>query len=83
LFQERPALLFDRAGLTVSGAAAYRPKASEVKQAAFRLDGVLIPPPDAADAPLVCADLSVLVPLSCDPALVGGGPLSTVRQEQP
>jgi predicted transposase YdaD len=56
LFQERPALLFDLAGLTVAEAAAYRLEATEVKQTAFRLDGVLNPPPDAADAPLVYSE---------------------------
>jgi predicted transposase YdaD len=56
LFQERPALLFDLAGLAVAEAAAYRLEATEVKQTAFRLDGVLIPPLDAADAPLVFSE---------------------------
>ena len=38
LFQERPALAFALAGLTVPAAAAYRWQAIEVKQTAFRLD---------------------------------------------
>ena len=53
LFQERPALAFDLAGLAVPEAADYRMRAIEVKQTAFRLDGVLLPPPGRADAPLI------------------------------
>ena len=49
LFQERPALAFALAGLTVPAAAAYRWQAIEVKQTAFRLDGVLWPPPERED----------------------------------
>ncbi len=39
LFQERPALAFALAGITLPEAAAYRMQATEVKQTAFRLDG--------------------------------------------
>ena len=53
LFQERPALAIALAGLTVPAADAYRWQAIEVKQTAFRLDGVLWPPPEREDAPLV------------------------------
>jgi predicted transposase/invertase (TIGR01784 family) len=56
LFQERPELAFDLAGLTVPEASAYRMKAVEVKQTAFRLDGVLLPPPERTDAPLIFAE---------------------------
>jgi predicted transposase YdaD len=53
LFQERPELAFELAGLSVPDASAYRLRAIEVKQTAFRLDGVLLPPKGRADAPLV------------------------------
>lgn len=56
LFQERPELAFDLAGLTLPEASAYRMKAVEVKQTAFRLDGVLLPPPERADAPIIFAE---------------------------
>jgi predicted transposase/invertase (TIGR01784 family) len=56
LFQERPELAFDLAGLTVPEASAYRMTAVEVKQTAFRLDGVLLPPPERADAPIIFAE---------------------------
>ena len=53
LFQERPALAFALAGITQPGAAAYRMQATEVKQTAFRLDGVLCPPPEDPEAPII------------------------------
>ncbi len=46
LFQERPATLFEVAGIA-GDAAGYRLTATEVKETAFRLDGVLVPPQDA------------------------------------
>jgi predicted transposase YdaD len=45
LFQERPATLFEAVGLA-GDAAGYRLTAIEVKETAFRLDGVLLPPED-------------------------------------
>jgi len=53
LFQERPASVFEPAGLTVPDASAYRLHAEEIKQTAFRLDGVLRPAVGRADLPLV------------------------------
>lgn len=46
-------MAFDLAGLTLPEASAYRMKAVEVKQTALRLDGVLLPPPERADAPII------------------------------
>jgi predicted transposase YdaD len=43
LFQRMPALLLELAGLDIP-AEGYRFKAEEVKQTAFRLDGILLPP---------------------------------------
>lgn len=43
LFQERPATLFELAGVPFASDAGYRLTAVEVKQTAFRLDGVMMP----------------------------------------
>jgi predicted transposase YdaD len=56
LFQDRPALLFELTGLPWRDAAGYVWRAEEVKEAAFRLDGVLVPEADS-DAPLVFTEV--------------------------
>jgi predicted transposase/invertase (TIGR01784 family) len=56
LFQDRPALVFELAGLSVPAGADYRWRAEEVKETAFRLDGLLISESDA-DAPLVFVEV--------------------------
>lgn len=56
LFQDRPALLFELTGLAWRDAAGYVWRAEEVKEAAFRLDGVLVPEADL-DAPLVFTEV--------------------------
>jgi len=56
LFQERPRLALALAGVGESETADYRMKAIEVKQSAFRLDGVLLPPPERPDAPVIFAE---------------------------
>jgi predicted transposase YdaD len=53
LFQSDPALVFGLAGLSVPEPERYRFVAQEVKQTAFRLDGLLEPPDDLPDAPRV------------------------------
>ena len=53
LFQERPATVFELAGLPVPANPAYRFHAEEVKQTAFRLDGLLQPETGRDDLPLV------------------------------
>lgn len=53
LFQSDPALVFELAGLEVPEPRRYRFVSQEIKQTAFRLDGVLEPPEDLADAPRV------------------------------
>ena len=53
LFQERPALAFTLAGLDIPAAADYRMQAIEVKQTAFRLDGVLLPPAGHPELPII------------------------------
>jgi predicted transposase/invertase (TIGR01784 family) len=51
LLKAQPTLAFDLAGLDVPEPARYRFVAQEIKQTAFRLDGVVEPPADRIDAP--------------------------------
>lgn len=53
LFQTDPGLALDLAGLSVPAPSRYRFGSHEVKQTAFRMDGVLAPPDDLPAAPLV------------------------------
>ncbi len=53
LFQERPELAFELAGWPVPAGGRYTLHAEEVKQTSFRLDGVLLPPSDQPDWPVV------------------------------
>jgi predicted transposase/invertase (TIGR01784 family) len=53
LFQERPTLVFELAALPVPGNVAYSLRAEEIKETAFRLDGVLLPPAGRTDLPVV------------------------------
>ena len=53
LFQTLPELALQLAGIPTDPAGGYVFRAEEVKQTAFRLDGLLMPPPDAPDAPLL------------------------------
>lgn len=53
LFQADPALAFELAGLTLPEPERYRFVSVEVKQTAFRLDGVLLPPADWPDASVI------------------------------
>ena len=57
LFQERPALVFELAGLPVRTDLAYHLYAEEVKQTAFRLDGVLRPEAGHEDLPLIFVEV--------------------------
>lgn len=52
LFQDWPGLVLELVGLDPS-AAGYTLRAEEIKQTTFRLDGVLAPPEDQPDWPLV------------------------------
>jgi predicted transposase/invertase (TIGR01784 family) len=51
LLKAQPTLAFDLAGLDVPEPARYQFIAQEIKQTAFRLDGVVEPPADRPDAP--------------------------------
>ncbi|MGZ8217967.1 Rpn family recombination-promoting nuclease/putative transposase [Methylomagnum sp.] len=53
LFQADPGLALELAGLTVPEPERYRFVSVEVKQTAFRLDGVLLPPADRPDASVI------------------------------
>ena len=53
LFQTYPALALEAAGITVADPQGYQFRAEEVKETAFRLDGLLVPPPTTPEAPLV------------------------------
>ncbi len=57
LFQRAPALVFELAGLEAPAVGAYQFRAEEIKQTAFRLDGLLIPPPEQPDAPVVLVEV--------------------------
>jgi len=52
LFQTDPSLALELAGLAVPEPGRYRFVSQEIKQTAYRLDGVLEPPADRPDAPL-------------------------------
>ncbi len=51
LLQAEPTLAFELAGLAVPEPARYGFVSQEVKQTAFRLDGIAEPPADRPDAP--------------------------------
>ena len=52
LFQTLPQLLFDLIAHPSVHAAQYRFDSLEIKQTAFRLDGVFLPPPDQPNWPV-------------------------------
>jgi predicted transposase/invertase (TIGR01784 family) len=53
IFSTLPGLALELAGVTVANPGGYSFRAEEIKQTAFRLDGLLTPPPDDSDAPLI------------------------------
>ena len=53
IFNTLPTLVLELAGVAVADPAGYGFRAEEVKQTAFRLDGLLIPPTDDPTAPLI------------------------------
>jgi len=57
LFQQLPTLVFDLIGLRVPDADSYRFGSEEVKQTAFRLDGVLFPPVENRRQPLLFVEV--------------------------
>jgi len=57
LFQTEPSLALDLAGLTVASAGRYLFTSREVKQTAFRFDGILEPHPDQPFDPIVFVEV--------------------------
>jgi predicted transposase/invertase (TIGR01784 family) len=57
IFQERPATLFELAGIPYPPDAGYRLSAIEVKQTAFRLDGILAPTAEGTEAPVFFVEI--------------------------
>jgi len=61
LFQDRPALVFGLAGLPLPPDADYSLRAEEIKETAFRLDGLLVPGDLTAGHPLVFLEVQCQV----------------------
>jgi predicted transposase YdaD len=59
LFQSDPGLALELAGINVPEPERYRFGSHEIKQTAFRLDGVLEPPADQPRAIALCEKASV------------------------
>ncbi len=57
LFQRMPGLVFELAGWPIPDLSGYQFRSEEIKQTAFRLDGVLTPPTEALDRPLVFVEV--------------------------
>ncbi|SJM89842.1 conserved hypothetical protein [Crenothrix polyspora] len=61
LFQQAPQLVLELAGINQAGAENYQFRSEEIKQTAFRLDGVLTPPSEKPDLPLVFVEVQFQV----------------------
>ncbi|SJM89265.1 Rpn family recombination-promoting nuclease/putative transposase [Crenothrix polyspora] len=61
LFQQAPQLVLELAGIDQAGAENYQFRSEEIKQTAFRLDGVLTPPLEKPDLPLVFVEVQFQV----------------------
>ncbi len=59
LFQTLPEVVFELAGLDEPGGRRYRFRSEEVKQTAFRLDGVLEPPETNPEGPVVFVEVQM------------------------
>ena len=57
LFQSSPGLVLELAGLDYTDAQAYRFCSEEIKQTAFRLDGILTPPQEDIDLPVIFVEV--------------------------
>ncbi len=57
LFKNAPELLFELADIKVTDAHRYRFCSEEIKQTAFRLDGIMTPPQDCSDSPIVFVEV--------------------------
>ncbi len=61
LFQQAPELVLELAGIEPTGAENYQFRSEEIKQTAFRLDGVLIPPLEKPSLPLIFVEVQYQV----------------------
>ena len=52
LFQNFPSLLFELIGVSVAHSEEYQFRSVEIKQTAFRIDGLFAPPKDNTELPL-------------------------------
>lgn len=57
LFQAMPTLALELAGIPISDQATYQFRSEEIKQTAFRLDGVLMPTAEVREAPVVFVEV--------------------------
>lgn len=57
LFQQWPGLVLELAGIKVTDPGDYQFRSEEIKQTAFRVDGLLIPPTSQMEAPLVFVEV--------------------------
>ena len=57
LFQQAPQVVLELAGLEQASAENYEFRSEEIKQTAFRLDGVLILPSEKPNLPLVFVEV--------------------------
>jgi len=57
LFQHLPSLVLELAGITVTNSDGYQFRSEEIKQTAFRMDGVLVPPAASTQLPLVFVEV--------------------------
>ena len=57
LFKDAPELLLELADLKVTGRQGYRFCSEEIKQTAFRLDGILTPPQENIDLPVIFVEV--------------------------
>ena len=65
LFQELPELVFELADWPVPTGAVYTLRAEEVKQTGFRLDGLLLPPPELTHLPGVFVETQFQLDNDC------------------
>ena len=61
LFQQSPQLVLELAGIEQTGAKNYQFRSEEIKQTAFRLDGLLVPPLEQPDLPLFFVEVQFQV----------------------
>ena len=66
LFSVYPSSFFELVGLPAEEARSYRFDSVEVKQTAFRIDGVFLPTPENQQRPIIFADNWLRVSFPCE-----------------